>query len=409
MNLDVRVLIIEDESEQLENVIRGVSSFRYSQGFNVVVEGVSDFSEGSARVGRGECDIVVLDVHQDGADIGDNEFEAGIAVYRQITSARFVPVVFWTGYTHKVESLENEPFVAVVEKTDYSDVPLKIDEILKSSIVEDLRNLEDSLRIEIAKHMWDEIVPNWSEYRCGQDGESGISFVSALLLSRLSRFIDSKRMDVLYSKHPGHRYIFPSVSANLGPGDILYECRTRRWWVVLNPACDLVLRAPKDSSCPELQPKVDLLLCASAKPLNEFGEYSSWRNSPSNAKRKALAKFLARTEGRYRYFPRFRLIPDLVVDLADTRVVQWKSVVDYKDITRSAQLGLIQNHVTLEEHDRSKEFVRVASLASPFAEALVVQHSQYFGRVGVPDLDCESVITSLDNEVDADSPGEGSN
>lgn len=409
MNLDVRVLIIEDESEQLENVKRKVSTFEYSQGFNVVVEGVSDFSEGSARVGRGECDIVVLDVHQDGVDIGDNEVEAGIAVYREITCARFVPVVFWTGYTHKVESLENEPFVAVVEKFDYSDVPLKIDEILKSRIVEDLRNLEDSLRIEIAKHMWDEIVPNWSEYRCGQDGESGISFVSALLLSRLSRFIDSKRMDVLYSKHPGHRYIFPSVSANLGPGDILYECKTRRWWVVLNPACDLVLRAPKDSSRSEMEPKVGLLLCASAKPLREFGEYLNWRMSKSKAKKKELANLLTRTEGRYRYFPRFRLIPHLVVDLADTCVVQWNSLVDYKDIAPSDRDGFIQNQVTPEDFDRSKEFVRIASLASPFAEALVVQHSQYFGRVGVPDFDCESVIKSLDDNVDADCPGDGSN
>lgn|GEM_PF-5664342 len=409
MNLDVRVLIIEDENEQLENITRRVSTFRYSDGVNVVVEGVNNFSEGSARVGRGECDIVVLDVHQDGVNIGGSEFEAGIAVYRQITCARFVPVVFWTGYTHKVESLENEPFVAVVEKSYDSDVPAKIDEILKSRIVEDLRKLEDGLRIEIAKHMWDEIVPNWSEYRYGQDDESGISFVSALLLSRLSRFIDSKRMDVLYSKHPGHRYIFPSVSANLGPGDILYEYETRRWWVVLNPACDLIPRASKDSSRSELRPKVDLLLCASAKPLDEFREYLSWCASKTNAKRKALANFLTRTEGRYRYFPSFRLIPHLVVDLADTRVVQWDSLVDYRDIAPSDRDVFIQNQAAPEDFDQSKKFVRIASLASPFAEALVVQHSQYFGRVGVPDFDCESVIKSLDDNVYADSPGDGLN
>lgn len=409
MNSDVRVLIIEDEDEQLNNISRRISSYRYSHGFNVIVEGVNDFFEGSARVGRGECDIVVLDVHQDGVDIGGSELETGIAVYRQITCARFVPVVFWTGYTHKVEDLENEPFVAVVEKSDSSDVPSKIDEILTSRIVEDLRSLEDSLRIEIAKHMWDEIVPNWSEYRCGYDGDSGVSFVAALLLSRLSRFIDSKRMDVLYSKHPGHRYIFPSVSANLCPGDILYEYETRHWWVVLNPACDLVLRASKDSSRSELQPKVDLLLCASAKPLDEFGEYLSWCSSKTNAKRKTLAKFLTRTEGRYRYFPSFRLIPHLVVDLADTRVVQWSSLVDYRDIAPSDRDDFIQNQVAPEDFDQSKKFVRIASLASPFAEALVVQHSQYFGRVGVPDFDCESVIKALDDNVDADSLGDDSN
>lgn len=409
MNLDVRVLIIEDENEQLENITRRVKTFRYSDGFNVVVEGVKSFSEGSARVGRGECDIVVLDVHQDGVDIGSSESEAGIDVYHQITCARFVPVVFWTGYTHKVESLENEPFVAVVEKSYDSDVPAKIDEILKSRIVDDLRKLEDGLRIEIAKHMWDEIVPNWDEYRCGQEGESGISFVSALLLSRLSRFIDSKRMDVLYSKHPGHRYIFPSVSANFGPGDILFDYKEWRWWVVLNPACDLVPRASKGAPHSESQPKVDLVLCASAKPLREFREYSSWQSDQSKGKKKELEKFLTRTEGRYRYCPSFRLIPHLVVDLADTRVINWNSLFDPKDIASSDLDRLVQDQVIPEDIDRSKEFVRIASLASPFAEALVVQHSQYFGRVGVPDFDCASVINSLDDSVDAGFPVKGSN
>lgn len=409
MNLDVRVLVIEDESQQLKNICRRISDYTYSDGYNLKVEGVSDFSEGSARVGRGEFDIVVLDVNHDGVDVGHSESEAGVTVYRTITRARFVPVVFWTGYTHKVEELENEPFVAVVDKTHSSDVPLKIDQILTSRILEDLRRLEDSLRTEIAKHMWDEVVPNWSEYRRGQDDDSEIGFVEALLLSRLSRFIDSKRMDVLYSKHPGHRYILPSVSANLGPGDILFECGKQRWWVVLNPACDLVPRASKSASCSEPQPKVDLVLCASAKRLDEFVQYSNWQASKTKSTKKALANLLARTEGRYRFCPSFRLIPHLVVDLADTCVVKWNSVFDYKEIARSDRDSFVQNSDIVEEIGKSKEFVRIASLASPFAEALVVQHSQYFGRVGVPDFDCESLIESLDDDGDGRSPLEHSN
>lgn len=403
------VLIIEDQEDLLEGMCRRLSEHTFSDGFKVSVEGVTDFSEGSLRVARGEFDIVVLDVNQDGVEGGGCEPEAGVAVYRQITRARFVPVVFWTGYAHKVEHLENEPFVAVIDKTDSEDVPSKVDEILRSRIVEDLRRLQDSLRNEIIKHMWDEVVPNWSAYQYGVDADSRIGFVEALLLSRLSRFIDSKRMDVLYSKHPGHRYIFPSVSANFGPGDILFECGKQRWWVVLNPACDLVPRASKGAPDSESRPKVDLVLCASAKRLDEFDEYSNWLNSKSKKTKNELAKFLARTEGRYRYCPSFRLIPHLVVDLADTCVVKWNSVFDYKDISRSDRDCFVQNPAIAEEIGKSKEFVRIASLASPFAEALVVQHSQYFGRVGVPDFDCESVIESLDDNGDDHSPLERSN
>ena len=103
------------------------------------------------------------------------------------------------------------------------------------------------------------------------------------------------------------------------------------------------------------------------------------------------------------------MIPHLVVDLADTIVVNWNSLFDPKDIASSDLDRLVQDQVIPEDIDRSKEFVRIASLASPFAEALVVQHSQYFGRVGVPDFDCASVINSLDDSVDAGFPVKGSN
>ena len=53
-----------------------------------------------------------------------------------------------------------------------------------------------------------------------------------------------------------------------------------------------------------------------------------------------------------------------------------------------------QRLVTLpREHMDSLE--RLASLDSPFAEALLARFARYFGRLGTPDLDLEMVIARL--------------
>ena len=68
---------------------------------------------------------------------------------------------------------------------------------------------------------------------------------------------------------------------------------------------------------------------------------------------------LKATRGRYFYLPKFRDIPDLVIDLEDVK---------------STKLDKLQSYDS------------IATLSSPFAEALLIQYSQYRGRIGVPDL-----------------------
>ncbi|BAU32057.1 uncharacterized protein MalAC0309_1200 [Microcella alkaliphila] len=55
------------------------------------------------------------------------------------------------------------------------------------------------------------------------------------------------------------------------------------------------------------------------------------------------------------------------------------------------------------EVDALDHFAWVASLVSPFAEALLVQHSHVRGRIGVPDLDSERVKQRLLGGQPADS------
>ena len=78
---------------------------------------------------------------------------------------------------------------------------------------------------------------------------------------------------------------------------------------------------------------------------------------------------------RYFYLPSALGIPALFVDM------QYPLTVDRSEV------------------DESRKWKRVASLDSPFAQTLVVHFSRYFGRLGIPDLDFETAVNEIVDNV----------
>lgn len=127
--------------------------------------------------------------------------------------------------------------------------------------------------------------------------------------------------------------------------------------MILTPACDFA------------QDKFEFALLAKAGDLGLNSRFQKWSASKSKAAWNELEKHvLTATQGRFYYLPAFRDIPDLVLDLENVQAV------------------------TAETLDSMSP---IASLVSPFSEGLLVQHSQYRGRIGVPDLDSDRVKQRL--------------
>ena len=47
--------------------------------------------------------------------------------------------------------------------------------------------------------------------------------------------------------------------------------------------------------------------------------------------------------------------------------------------------------------DELNDLDRLASLDSPFAEAVLARFTRYFGRLGTPDLDVDFVLSNLES------------
>lgn len=163
-------------------------------------------------------------------------------------------------------------------------------------------------------------------------------------------------------------YVMPPVEKSPLAGD-LYQGQIGDQsgdWVLLSPSCDLVTG----------REKAEWMLLTRCTLLTEQEEYQKWQAGlpqPSNTTNRKLRALLQdnRQDGqpeRFCFLPGALTLPDLVVDF--------------------------QQLVTLPR-EQMISLERLASLDSPFAEALLARFARYFGRLGTPDLDLEVLISRL--------------
>lgn len=355
MTTAVRILVIEDNEELAADAVREIEeAFRDGDEFEVEVKSETDFDRGLAELKVGQYDLVVLDVRRDKSATQEEDRAAGLAGYRDMKQVCFTPVVFWTAVPQDVKEEELPPIVTVLRKEELQQLPTRIRAAIESGAAAAIRSIEQAVSDVMRRHMWDELAPNWAEYTADGDHE----VVAQVLVSRLARTLEEDTKKEISSR-PSQRYVYLPHDGRRRPGEIRRSATDLTWWVILTPACDLANN------------KSEFILLAQAKSIDSYTKYQEWiTNDKSKAKWNELWRdILASTSGRYFYLPQFRDIPHLVIDLNDVRSVK------------------------SEEFD--KRYHRVASLASPFSEALLVQHSHFRGRVGVPDLQPEAVKESL--------------
>ena len=143
------------------------------------------------------------------------------------------------------------------------------------------------------------------------------------------------------------------------------EDADERFYVILTPSCDLVLRSGKM--------KAEMVVLSECIQLGSRKEYQDWKSEPSSSNKERLRRLLTSRpkgqEDRYFYLPAAWNVPDLVADLQKVTSIPRKELESYR---------------------------KIASLDSPFAEALSYRFNRYMGRVGVPDLDIDGVLDRLE-------------
>jgi len=376
------VLLIDDEKDACDLIAKYLDGEVVTdEGGKLKITSEQNFDRALDELESNYYDFIILDVRL-GPTSEERAEEAGIKTLDLIKERRFLPVIFYTALPSKVKYLETK-LIRVVEKTE--GVPKVLEEIkgiFRTKIPFINRALMRHLEEVQRDYMWDFVAPNWGIFGEMEDK----SCLAYLMARRLARSLDSPGVkkfaeriggctDVWWgeeSVHPMRYYIMPPITEKPRTGDI-FECQQNEkteHLILLTPSCDI-------------WSKVERMLFAKCTLLSEEEEYIKFKEDIENKTKLDSLKCLLRDNREKKQPERFKFLP---------------SVINLPDIVVDFQQLITLNKEEYEKKINEKEWVQVASLDSPYSEAIVNRFVRYFGRLGTPDLNLDILIEKFKKE-----------
>lgn len=375
--MDWRVLVVDDlQAADVAEIIQGNKVV--AQPDSIVCVQCVSFSDATKRLKEERFDLVILDLKDDAAE--DQEPLAGETVFNELKKYRFLPVIFHTGHPQKVGDLTGSPYVKVVTRgEDWTLLRSTVKEVLDTKLPKLIRHIEEEQR----KFMWESAEKIWTE-DLGKESPSDLVY---LLARRLANTLSGDVVrSFLEADAPGGApksdkvhavevYVFPPLSKHFLFGDVFKKNvdGSLEHFVALTPSCD------------HAQCNADFVLLAKCKHLAGTNPGKNAKEAivagkpVSGASTTDLTKYIRDNSSptdRFKYLPGTSFLPDLLVDLQDIRSVT------------PAELG-----------SGGEGYERVASLDSPFAEALQAKMTRYLGRIGTPDIDPELALSRFKERI----------
>jgi CheY-like chemotaxis protein len=374
-----RFLVVEDNEIIANQLLEAISSFVDSPD-TAEADLCRTFKDATERLKQDRYDLIILDLKDDGnAFHATDDDPAGLKVFEELKKTRFVPVVFYTAHAEWVRDMQTS-FVRVVEKTEGTEkVKDEVRRVLATQLPALTKEVEEIQR----SYMWDFVSTHWKEFDTAHE-QADVAYLLARRLAlslqqearRMARKMAGRSVPLADPKniHPMEMYVRPPVGKNRIAGDILkgmVDGETGHW-LVLTPSCDF-----------EQAGRLNRVLLAQCVPLSEEPEYAAWKANP-NTNAGPLKAMIgdnrsdAQSE-RFKFLPGTFFLPDSIIDFQKLRTVL---------------------------PDELKNLEVIASLDSPFAEAVLARFSRYFGRLGTPDIDKNVVINRLQAVAARSAPGQ---
>lgn len=357
--MELKILFIEDDLTICRNLTEFYNGLEISD-YQIKAKSTNSFEDGVDIIKNNDFDIVVLDLFKDGSE---QDEEAGQKVLTQIRKIVFVPVIFYTGHSHKVSDLISE-VVGVVNKGEgFDGLTSEIEKIISSKIALIKGKIYAHLKESLREYFWETVDTKKDIFIPGEN-EASLGY---LLLRRFGNSLSKENIKKLLEDdkikedktHPMEFYIFPTGSGEYQAGEIILKEGT--YFCILTPNCDFI----KENGRPR---KVGKVLLAEAIPLKDSEYFKKYVSNNEKYKQSLLEFIESRKADRYFFLPKTPFIDNLYLDF------QKKIMVEY---------------------DELNTFVRVAKLDSPFAQSMITSFIRYYNRIGFPDIDSDYVIQNM--------------
>ena len=229
----MKILLIEDTKDQQEIFKMSVEVFNDKNDLSVEYEIAEDIPDALNKI-DGSYDGTIIDLR-----LGDEE-EGGNEIVRQLgRSFTRIPIIFVTGY---VDLVNDHP--AIIKKRARASEPYESDLMLFHKIsntgLTRIMGGRGIIEQTLSQVFLGNLIPQidkWIDY--GEDGSSRTE--KALLrhtLNHLLQLLD----DDADRCFPEEVYLYPPLNDDIRTGSLIKEKESGKWFAVMSPACDLVVR-----------------------------------------------------------------------------------------------------------------------------------------------------------------------
>ena len=363
----LELLFIEDDAQ----AVRSVQNLIERENADIQYK-LFGFEAAKEKIESLRPDIIILDILINGTS-PESEPE-GLNIFDFIWAKHFCPIVVYSAQPDRLDDKhQGHPFVKRIRKGRGS--PQKVLKALGelSSHVETLKETESHIRQSLACAMRD-VAPYVFETLTENDRR--VEMVKLASRRRLAAQMDEISGDG--TKLAGwEQYLCPPICEDARLGDILRQkdgtdTDPTAFRVVLTPSCDLVSSDGRIA-------KVRDVLVARCHSIGDGIKLTSWKGIGIPKLRERLPGTL--TQGYFETvipFPNLKnRIPTMAANLKDLELIPFDKI--------------------------GTEFLRIASLDSPFRELVAWAYLQTAGRPGLPERDIKSWSEEIINAYNNNS------
>jgi hypothetical protein len=380
--MNIKILVIEDTDDVAERLKSAIEWKMRNIGHDPEVEICNDFETAPRILRRFRPHAVTLDLKRDPID--DHAAKPAWEVVRQ---EHFCPVLFYSAVPIPSDVLETElPFARYLRKVaDRTGDEAAAAEIIGGFVphIQGLQNLWNDVERRYAQSLQKVSSLIWkSEKEENARAEALIRITRRRLAATLEHPLGREANIKAWEQ-----FIYPPIDVSLCTGDILKKNggigEPGDFRVILSPPCDLVAEPTRHPVAEVLCAKCvtvrhpDVLRKTSLKAFKVDGQPNT--NLPTQLGNKLSGD---KCDGMI-VIPKLEgVFPAMVLDLKSFEMID------------RAKIALYQESVAADS-----VYVRLASMDSPFREALSWRFTHSVGRPGYPLMDETSLAKDVEEEA----------
>lgn len=373
--LDLNILLVDDDPQTLEQLKRDLPGLFEDKDIEANIDSKDSFEEAMTSVVNPHIryDLVISDTYR--GDFQERN-AAVIDMVKKYREGKFCPIVVYSSGP-RPDSLDCSAFVSWADKGTSDGLENTIKEVLDLGIPQTARKLHDELDETAGDFLWSFLEKKWNQLNVGAEINTDvlnrlIRRRAALILSDLT----PGKYAAINNKYGLEYYIYPALEQDYySLGDIVKSKKNQHMRVILTPHCHL-FQQPNQHA-----PRAEYILTVKTVPVKgvlgetKLQNTKKLNDTDQNKKLNRWARSPAGTErppdGRHWYLPKFLEIPHLYCDFLQVESLSYKVLSD--------------------------SYVRVATLLPPYAEALQECFSSFYGAVGIPEIEPESIKDMLES------------